>query len=60
MLWIMAKSHGGVLLDLQKVFDTVGQILISKLEHYGICGILLKWFKSYLTKFRQFAEINKA
>ena len=36
------------------------QILISKLEHYGICGILLNWCKSYLTKCRQFVEINNA
>ena len=36
------------------------QILISKLEHYGIRGIPLNWFKSYLTKRRQFVEINNA
>ena len=36
------------------------QILISTLEHYGIRGIPLKWFKSYLTKHRQFVEINNA
>ena len=36
------------------------QILISKLKHYGICEIPLNWFKSYLTKCRQFAEINIA
>ena len=50
-----------VFLDLQKVFDTVDhQILISTLEHYGIRGIPLKLFKSYLTKHRQFVEINNA
>ena len=36
------------------------QILISKLEHYGIFGIPLNWFESYLTKRCQFVEINNA
>ena len=36
------------------------QILISKLEHYGIRGIPLNWFKSNLTKHCQFVEINNA
>ena len=36
------------------------QISISKLECYGIHGILLNWFKSCLTKRHQFVEINNA
>ena len=36
------------------------QILISKLEHYGIRDIPLNWFKSYLTKRRQILKINNA
>ena len=47
--------------DLQKAFDTVDhQILISKLKHYGIRGFPLNWFKSFLTKRRQFVEIRNA
>ena len=49
----------GVFLDFQKAFDTVNyQILIANLEHYGVRGVPLNLFESYLENRKQFISVN--
>ncbi|MBY0580283.1 MAG: reverse transcriptase family protein, partial [Rickettsiales bacterium] len=49
----------GVFVDFQKAFDTVDhEILLSKLNYYGVRGISLQWFKSYLSDRQQFVTLN--
>ena len=48
-----------VYLDLSKAFDTLQpDILIAKLDHYGVRGKALDWLKSYITDRKQFTTVN--
>ena len=50
---------GAVFIDLAKVFNTVDHdILLSKLEYYGVCDESLPWFKNYFSGRKQSVHID--
>ena len=52
------KIACGIFVDLQKAFDTVNHdVLVAKLEHYGIRGTANKWFASYLKNRSQYVSV---
>ena len=53
------KNNICIFLDFAKAFDTVNhQILLKKLNYYGIRGHSLRWFENYLQERKQCVSIG--
>ena len=49
----------GIYLDIQKAFDCINHdILLDKLQTYGIRGVAWRWFQNYLRNRKQFVSVN--
>ena len=49
----------GVFVDLCKAFDSLDRgLVLQKLHHYGLKGIILEWYRSYSSGTRQKAKLT--
>lgn len=49
-----------IFLDLAKAFDSIShELLLEKMEKYGIRGVALDWLKSYLSNRKALVKIDK-
>ena len=50
----------GLFLDFSKAFDMVDHnVLLSKLSLFGVYGVPLDWFRSYLSNRSQYVLVNR-
>ena len=56
---IIKKKTVGIFIDLKKAFDNIKhELLLRKLERYGIRGTAFAWLTSYLTNRVQYVSYN--
>ena len=57
---ICSKTFTGICsFDIKKCFDSIDHdLLLAKIQFYGIKGNTLKWFRSYLTNRNQIVKLN--
>ena len=55
-----SENYGvAVFVDFKKAFDTIDhEIMIRKMEAYGVRGLALKWFESFLANRKHVVKIN--
>jgi hypothetical protein len=57
--WNKRKFVAGIFCDLAVAFDSINhELLICKLHFYGIGGVLLDWFRSYLSNRKQRVKLK--
>lgn len=57
--WNSKEYVSGIFCDIAKALDCVNhELLLMKLQYYGVQGVLLEWFKSYLQQRKQRVELK--
>ena len=60
MTHVLKQFACGIFIDLQKAFDTVNHdILLDKINYYGVTGISNMWFETFLKERYQYTTMKK-